>query len=241
MKKELLTEINNILDKSFQSELCKGTCETYKKRCRAFIAWVEINYKCQTLTEARKYTDQWLKSRRGLSKKTRLVDASALAKLYHSNSYQDFYLFEEEKKLEYLRMLDLFCRATGLKKKELILLKKDCLVIICDQCFICLGGSENLRMIPVIENSQEIIKYIISCKTEYLWPFVPELFNYETNRRHYALALYHCLVREINEIPLGERYVFESKRYFYDRRALLRLSQILSICDFEDLIKNYLC
>ncbi|CAK7042358.1 MAG: hypothetical protein EUB_02819 [Eubacterium sp.] len=236
----LMEEMEAALGKSLQSEIHKDTYNTYRKRCSAFLTWVQARYGCQSLAEARRYADQWLKNRLRLSKPTRLVDASALAKLYHSETYHDFYLFDEEKAEGYLEHLKIFCRATGLRRQELALLKKGCLIIICDQSFIYMSMNGNLRMVPIIENSTAIIKYITTRNTPHIWPDLPKSVDYEAYRKYYASKLYQRLMRCLGEIERGEKYLCQSTHRLYDRRAILKLSQILDIDDLDLLIENYL-
>ena len=98
----------------------------------------------------------------------------------------------------------------------------------------------NLRMVPIIENSTAIIKYITTRNTPHIWPDLPKSVDYEACRKYYASKLYQRLMRCLGEIERGEKYLCQSTHRLYDRRAILKLSQILDIDDLDLLIENYL-
>lgn len=78
----LINETEHVLKKRLAPQGTSNTYRTYRLHCVSFIRWVAENYGCATLTAARSHVTPWLQSRTKLSKNTRMVDASALAKLY---------------------------------------------------------------------------------------------------------------------------------------------------------------
>lgn len=185
----LINETENILKRQLNPQNACNTYRTYRLHCVSFIKWIAENHGCSTLTAARAYVVPWLQSRTKLSKNTRMVDASALAKLY-SEDRRCFLLDSPYTQRPVPGTLRLFCMATGLVRHELSRLKKNCLVRFNDQCFIRLEMPGELRMVPVVDNSEAVIHIIGGGTSETLWSSLPDRFDYEATRTYYIKRLY---------------------------------------------------
>lgn len=63
-----------------------NTYRTYMRHANYFVEWCKENYGCKTLNECRVHAVEWMQTRSGLSPYTQKMEASALAKLYHSSA-----------------------------------------------------------------------------------------------------------------------------------------------------------
>ena len=157
--KILTKEMEIILQNQLNTQNASNTYRTYRLHCVSFIRWVTENYGCATLTAARSHVTPWLQSRTKLSKNTRMVDASALAKLYDEDR-RCFLLDSPYIQSPSPGMLRIFCMSTGLIGHELTHLKKNCLVRFNHQYFIRLEMPGELRMVPVIDNREAVTRLI---------------------------------------------------------------------------------
>ncbi len=215
----LIRETENILKKRLNPQGARNTYRTYRLHCVSFIKWIAENHECTTLARARAYVAPWLQSRAKLSKNTRMVDASALAKLY-GEARQCFLLDSPYIQSPSPSTLRLFCMSTGLVGHELVHLKKNCLVRFNHQYFIRLEMPGELRMVPVVDNREAVTRIIDGCSTEPLWTALPDRFDYEAARNHYIVRLYKRLARPVHSLVENEQYRLHSTADILDKRAL---------------------
>lgn len=235
---EILTkEMEIILQNQLNTQNASNTYRTYRLHCVSFIRWVAENYGCATLTAARSHVTPWLQSRTKLSKNTRMVDASALAKLYDEDR-RCFLLDSPYIQSPSPGMLRIFCMSTGLVGHELPHLKKNCLVRFNHQYFIRLEMPGELRMVPVIDNREAVTRIIAGCSSEPLWTALPDCFDYETPRDHYIMRLYQKLARPVHGLAESERYRLHSAERVLDKRALFAVAQSTGIYDYQALAQK---
>lgn len=235
---EILTkEMEIILQNQLNTQNASNTYRTYRLHCVSFIRWVVENYGCATLTAARSHVTPWLQSRTKLSKNTRMVDASALAKLYDEDR-RCFLLDSPYIQSPSPGMLRIFCMSTGLIGHELTHLKKNCLVRFNHQYFIRLEMPGELRMVPVIDNREAVTRIIAGCSSEPLWTALPDCFDYEAPRDHYIMRLYQKLARPVHSLAESERYRLHSAERVLDKRALFAVAQSTGIYDYQALAQK---
>lgn len=235
---EILTkEMEIILQNQLNTQNASNTYRTYRLHCVSFIRWVAENYGCATLTAARSHVTPWLQSRTKLSKNTRMVDASALAKLYDEDR-RCFLLDSPYIQSPSPGMLRIFCMSTGLIGHELPHLKKNCLVRFNHQYFIRLEMPGELRMVPVIDNREAVTRIIAGCSSEPLWTVLPDCFDYETPRDHYIMRLYQKLARPVHGLAESERYRLYRTERVLDKRALFAVAQSTGIYDYQALAQK---
>ncbi|WP_195268278.1 hypothetical protein [Eubacterium sp. 1001713B170207_170306_E7] len=233
----LISETENILKKRLNPHGTSNTYRTYRLHCVSFIKWIAENYGCTTLAAARVHVMPWLQSRTKLSKNTRMVDASALAKLYDEDR-RCFILDSPYIQSPSPGTLRIFCMSTGLVGQELFYLKKNCLVRFNHQYFIRLEMPGELRMVPVIDNSEAVMRIIGECSPEPLWTVLPEGFDYEAARGHYIRRLYKKLARPAHRLAAGEQYRLHSAAGILDKRALFDVAQSTGIYDYRALAQK---
>lgn len=235
---EILTkEMEIILKNQLNTQNASNTYRTYRLHCVSFIRWVAENYGCATLTAARSHVTPWLQSRTKLSKNTRMVDASALAKLYDEDR-RCFLLDSPYIQSPSPGMLRIFCMSTGLVGHELPHLKKNCLVRFNHQYFIRLEMPGELRMVPVIDNREAVTRIIAGCSSEPLWTALPDCFDYEAPRNHYIMRLYQKLARPVHGLAESERYRLYRTERVLDKRALFAVAQSTGIYDYQALAQK---
>lgn len=235
---EILTkEMEIILQNQLNTQNASNTYRTYRLHCVSFIRWVAENYGCATLTAARSHVTPWLQSRTKLSKNTRMVDASALAKLYDEDR-RCFLLDSPYIQSPSPGMLRIFCMSTGLIGHELPHLKKNCLVRFNHQYFIRLEMPGELRMVPVIDNREAVTRIIAGCSSEPLWTALPDCFDYEAPRDHYIMRLYQKLARPVHGLAESERYRLYRTERVLDKRALFAVAQSTGIYDYQALAQK---
>lgn len=235
---EILTkEMEIILQNQLNTQNASNTYRTYRLHCVSFIRWVAENYGCATLTAARSHVTPWLQSRTELSKNTRMVDASALAKLYDEER-RCFLLDSPYIQSPSPGMLRIFCMSTGLIGHELTHLKKNCLVRFNHQYFIRLEMPGELRMVPVIDNREAVTRIIAGCSSDPLWTALPDCFDYETPRNHYIMRLYQKLARPVHGLAESERYRLYRTERVLDKRALFAVAQSTGIYDYQALAQK---
>lgn len=235
---EILTkEMEIILQNQLNTQNASNTYRTYRLHCVSFIRWVAENFGCATLTAARSHVTPWLQSRTKLSKNTRMVDASALAKLYDEDR-RCFLLDSPYIQSPSPGMLRIFCMSTGLIGHELTHLKKNCLVRFNHQYFIRLEMPGELRMVPVIDNREAVTRIIAGCSSEPLWTALPDCFDYEAPRDHYIMRLYQKLARPVHGLAESERYRLYRTERVLDKRALFAVAQSTGIYDYQALAQK---
>ena len=240
-----------------------ATYKSYMKQANYFAKYCKEQYGCRTLDECKPYINEWLQKQieEGKSAYTQKLRACSLAKLYNCKS-TDFIKTEvrnrenisrsrgvkvRDKHFAEHKHKDLveFCRATGLRRKELRVLTGDKLVYKKeeDKYYIKVnvgskGGRE--RLAPVIGNVKIVVERMKSVGINKVFDKVPLAADIHSYRADYATAIYNAHARPIDELKLkcnlgvkggntGDVYVCRGdlKGVVYDRKAMKVASKAL--------------
>ncbi|MCL2225087.1 MAG: hypothetical protein FWB96_09005 [Defluviitaleaceae bacterium] len=224
-----------------------STYQNYIAKCCAFAKWVRENHGSKTPEEARAYVDAYLQHHidKGYSPYTQKHIACALAKLYGCST-KDFIptqvrhranitrsrkgkaIFSESKNREFVD----FCKATGLRRHELKLLKPENLRFDETSGKYFLSGIKGkggrLRDCPVL--SQKVVAKIINTPAgENVWSKIPSRADIHSYRADYCKSIYQLHARPVAEIPERDRYYCrgELRGVIYDKNAMRIASQAL--------------
>ncbi len=240
-----------------------STLTNYIAICCRFLRWVRKEHGCNDLDAARQYVGTYLRLRiqQGLSAWTVRAEAAALAKMFQC-SMCDFgvklpkrrrrdvkqhrrntFVGHYDSKKHYL--LELFCRACGLRRHEVAQLRptdvyrsnKGNVIVHVRQGK---GGKE--RFVIALNNTPlELAEQAAARGDKMIFPHVPKYAPVHTWRRAYASDLYHRLARPAEEIPRQEQYICRGERagIIYDKRAMQAVSKMLGHSRL-DVITSYL-
>lgn len=237
-----------------------GTFKDYLKHACYFVKWCKEHYGCRTLDECRQYADEWLTTRLVLSPHTQKLEACALAKVYDCTS-EDFIKtavrhrsgfkrsrkaakrdknFSVTKNKEFIE----FCKATGLRKREMKCLRGTQLMMKNGLYYIAVtrgakGG--RYREALIISNVDAVVKRMEEAGNGKVWSYVPDM-DVHSFRSDYCTEFYNMLARPIEKIPKNERYHCrcDLKGVCYDKRAMLITSQSLGHNRINVIAENYL-
>jgi hypothetical protein len=201
---------------------------------------VKEHHGCRTLADARGYVDAYLKHyiEKGYSPYTQKTIANALAKLYGCST-TDFIttqvwhranitrsrkgkaIFSEKKNREFVD----FCKATGLRRHELPLLKPENLHFDETTGEYSLvdveGKGGRLRDCPILsKEAAEIIRNTPAGKK--VWGKIPSRADIHSYRADYCKTIYNQHARPFDEIPKADRYYCRGDRkgIVYDKQAM---------------------
>lgn len=212
------------------------------------------------LSECRQYVDEWLMVRSVLSPHSQKLEACALAKVFDCTT-EDFIKtavrhragitrsrkaakrdknFSEAKNKEFIE----FCRATGLRKKELKCLRGSQLVFKNGIYYIAVtSGAKGgrYRESPIISNVDTVVKRMKEAGNGKVWSYVPDM-DVHSYRSDYCTEIYTTLARPLEEIPKNERYHCrrDLKGVCYDKRAMLIASRCLGHNRINIIAEHYL-
>lgn len=199
------------------------TYAVYKEHSLKFVTWAREKHGSRTLEQAREHVREYLQEhiRDGRSAWTVRVEAAALAKLYgcSSNSFgvelpsrrrEDIHRSREEREHdrkfseEKNRDLIEFCRGTGLRRKELSIVRPQDVVQKGEEVYIRVirgkGGKE--RVLRVVEEYKEHVLKVrdraLERGQERLFERIPVRADIHSYRRDYAEERY----REIERDPI---------------------------------------
>lgn len=223
------------------------TYEVYKEHCLDFANWVRKEKGVKSLEQARQYVKEYLEKEiaEGKSPWTLRVKASALAKLFGCST-PDFGVElpsrsrgfihrsrlerEHDKHFSERRNRDVveFCRATGLRRKELLRVtwrdvyrgEDGRLMVHVDQ-----GKGGRSREVPVAKGMEEVVwearERARLSGQEKLFPHVVNRMDVHSYRREYAMARYREL-QQMSERELEQEIMRENLRKD-EMEALLKL------------------
>ena len=194
------------------------------------------------------YADEWLITRSDLSAYTQKLEVAALAKLYNKTA-DDFVRTESRMRSDITRSrgaatrdahfseknhADLveFCRATGLRRRELSKLTGDKLIKIDGKYHIAVdkgGKGGKTRIVPIIGDEKRIIELMQKAGDKKVFDKIPQAADIHGYRRQYAHTLYQMYARDISNIPKSERYICRNdlKGVVYDKQAMQIVTQAL--------------
>ena len=212
------------------------------------------------LSECRQYVDEWLKERAVLAPHSQKLEACALAKVFDCTT-EDFIKtavrhrsgitrsrkaakrdknFSETKNREFIE----FCKATGLRKKELKCLRGTQLVFKNGIYYIAVtSGAKGgrYRESPIISNVDAIVNRMKEAGNGKVWTYVPDM-DVHSYRSDYCTEIYTTLARPLEKIPRNERYHCRSdlKGICYDKRAMLIASRCLGHNRINIIAEHYI-
>ena len=228
-----------------------STYRSYLKIGSAFGRWAHEKHDCRTIEAARSYVDEYLESRAGLSAYTQALDRSALAKLYSCNT-TDFNvehasryradivrsrgLVERDRNYNEMRHADFveFCRATGLRRSEIQVLKPEQLHEVGGTWYLHItgkGGRE--REAPIVGTLDQVVAVVEKIQStvpgERVWSHISTNVDIHSYRADYATRCYRELARPLVEVPPSERYCCRNELAgtHLDRVAMLQVSRYL--------------
>lgn len=237
-----------------------STFQDYQKHACYFVKWCKKNYQCKTLDECRPYANEWLTTRLVLSPHTQKLEACTLAKIFDCTT-EDFIKtairhrvgitrsrksakrdknFSETKNKEFIE----FCKATGLRKKELKCLRGAQLVFRNGIYYIAVtSGAKGgrYRESPIISNVDAIVTRMKEAGNGKVWSYVPDM-DVHSYRSDYCTEIYTTLARPLEKIPTNERYHCRSdlKGVCYDKRAMLITSRCLGHNRINIIAEHYI-
>lgn len=237
-----------------------STFQNYQKHACYFVKWCKEQYGCRELSECRQYVNEWLSQRSELSAYTQKLEACALAKIFDCTT-EDFAKteirhrsnitrsrneakrdknFSETKNKEFIE----FCKATGLRKKELKCLRGTQLIFKNGNYYIAVtSGAKGgrYRESPIISNVESIVKRMKEAGDGKVWSSVPDM-DVHSYKSDYCTQIYNALARPIEKIPVKERYHCrrDLKGICYDKRAMLIASRCLGHNRINIIAEHYL-
>ena len=245
----------------------KATFKTYKQQFKHFADWLkEAHPEAVTLEDARGFVDEYLRHLIELERSAYSISTAkaAIAKIMgveatqfiatpprlradikrsRGEAVRDKHI--SDKKEEELAR---FTSATGLRRKEMTMIKSDDLFFKNGQAYLNItrgtkGGKPRVAKIvgKTEEETKAIVKWIQS-KEGRLFNKLSSNYDNHYYRATYANRLYNQLKRDIDKIPTQERYVMRKERAgeVYDKQAMLMVSNALGHNRISVIAQSYL-
>ena len=245
----------------------KATFKTYKQQFKHFADWLEKAHpEAETLEDARAFVDDYLRHLIELERSAYSISTAkaAIAKIMgveatqfiatpprlradikrsRGEAVRDKHI--SDKKEEELAR---FTSATGLRRKEMTMIKAEDLFFENGQAYLNVtqgtkGGKPRVAKIvgKTDEETKDIVKWIQSKKGR-LFNKLSSNYDNHFYRATYASRLYNQLKRDIDDIPTQERYVMRKDRAgeVYDKRAMLQVSNALGHNRISVIAQSYL-
>lgn len=245
----------------------KATFQTYKQQFKHFADWLEKAHpEAKTLEDARAFVDEYLKHLIELERSAYSISTAkaAIAKIMgveatqfiatpprlradikrsRGEAVRDKHI--SDKKEEELAR---FTSATGLRRKEMTMIKSDDLFFENGQAYLNItrgtkGGKSRVAKIvgKTEEETKEIVEWIQS-KQGRLFNKLSSNYDNHYYRATYANRLYNQLKRDIDDIPTEERYIMRKDRAgeVYDKKAMLLVSNALGHNRISVIAQSYL-
>lgn len=245
----------------------KATFKTYKQQFKHFADWLEKAHpEAETLEDARAFVDDYLRHLIELERSAYSISTAkaAIAKIMgveatqfiatpprlradikrsRGEAVRDKHI--SDKKEEELAR---FTSATGLRRKEMTMIKAEDLFFKNGQAYLNVtrgtkGGKPRVAKIvgKTDEETKDIVKWIQSKKGR-LFNKLSSNYDNHYYRATYANRLYNQLKRDIDEIPLEQRYIMRKDRAgeIYDKKAMLLVSNALGHNRISVIAQSYL-
>lgn len=245
----------------------KATFQTYKQQFKHFADWLEKAHpEAETLEDARAFVDDYLRHLIELERSAYSISTAkaAIAKVMGVEATQFIAtpprlradikrsrgVAERDKHISDKKEEELarFTSATGLRRKEMTMIKSDDLFFKNGQAYLNInkgtkGGKPRIAKIvgKTDAETKEIVKWIQSKKGR-LFNKLSSNYDNHFYRATYANRLYNQLKRDIDDIPTQERYVMRKERAgeVYDKRAMLLVSKALGHNRISVIAQSYL-
>ena len=245
----------------------KATFETYKQQFRHFADWLkEAHPEAVTLEDARAFVDDYLRHLIELERSAYSISTAkaAIAKIMgveatqfiatpprlrvdikrsRGEAVRDKHI--SDKKEEELAR---FTSATGLRGKEMTMIKSDDLFFKNGQAYLNItkgtkGGKPRIAKIvgKTEEETKAIVEWIQS-KEGRLFNKLSSNYDNHYYRATYANRLYNQLKRDIDKIPAQDKYIMRKERAgeVYDKQAMLLVSKALGHNRISVIAQSYL-
>lgn len=225
-----------------------NTLKTYMKHANYFTRYCQQEHGCKTLEQCYQYADEWLITRSNLSPYTQKLEVAALAKLYNKTA-DDFVRTESRMRADITRSrgtatrdkhfseknhadLVQFCRATGLRRRELSKLTGDKLIKIDGKYHIAVdkgGKGGKTRIVPIIGNEKRIVEMMQTAGSTKVFNKIPQAADIHGYRRQYAHTLYSMHARDVVNLSKEDKYICRNdlKGVIYDKKAMQIVTQAL--------------
>lgn len=245
----------------------KATFQTYKQQFRHFADWLEKAHpEAKTLEDAREFVDAYLRHLIELERSAYSISTAkaAIAKVMGVEATQFIAtpprlradikrsrgVAERDKHISDKKEEELarFTSATGLRRKEMTMIKAEDLFFKNGQAYLNInkgtkGGKPRIAKIvgKTEAETKEIVKWIQSKKGR-LFNKLSSNYDNHFYRATYANRLYNQLKRDIDDIPTQERYVMRKERAgeVYDKQAMLLVSKALGHNRISVIAQSYL-
>ncbi len=245
----------------------KATFQTYKQQFKHFADWLEKAHpEAVTLEDARAFVDEYLKHLIELERSAYSISTAkaAIAKVmgveatqfiatpprFRADIKRSRGVAERDKHISEKKEEELarFTSATGLRRKEMTMIKAEDLFFENNQAYLNItrgtkGGKPRVAKIvgKTEEETKEIVEWIQS-KDGRLFNKLSSNYDNHYYRATYANRLYNQLKRDIDDIPTQERYVMRKERAgeVYDKRAMLLVSKALGHNRISVIAQSYL-
>lgn len=245
----------------------KATFKTYKQQFNHFADWLkEAHPEAVTLEDARAFVDEYLKHLIELERSAYSISTAkaAIAKIMgveatqfiatpprlradikrsRGEAVRDKHI--SDKKEEELAR---FTSATGLRRKEMTMIKAEDLFFENGQAYLNVtqgtkGGKPRVAKIvgKTDEETKDIVKWIQSKKGR-LFNKLSSNYDNHFYRATYASRLYNQLKRDIDDIPTEDKYIMRKDRAgeIYDKKAMLLVSNALGHNRISVIAQSYL-
>lgn len=245
----------------------KATFKTYKQQFKHFADWLEKAHpEAETLEDARAFVDDYLRHLIELERSAYSISTAkaAIAKIMGVEATQFIAtpprlradikrsrgVAERDKHISDKKEEELarFTSATGLRRKEMTMIKAEDLFFENGQAYLNVtqgtkGGKPRVAKIvgKTDEETKDIVKWIQSKKGR-LFNKLSSNYDNHYYRASYANRLYNQLKRDIDDIPTQERYVMRKERAgeVYDKQAMLLVSNALGHNRISVIAQSYL-
>lgn len=245
----------------------KATFKTYKQQFKHFADWLEKAHpEAETLEDARAFVDDYLRHLIELERSAYSISTAkaAIAKIMgveatqfiatpprlradikrsRGEAVRDKHI--SDKKEEELAR---FTSATGLRRKEMTMIKSDDLFFKNGQAYLNVtqgtkGGKPRVAKIvgKTEDETKAIVKWIQSKKGR-LFNKLSSNYDNHYYRATYANRLYNQLKRDIDDIPTEDKYIMRKDRAgeVYDKKAMLLVSNALGHNRISVIAQSYL-
>lgn len=245
----------------------KATFETYKQQFRHFADWLEKAHpEAETLEDAREFVDAYLRHLIELERSAYSISTAkaAIAKIMGVEATQFIATpprlradikrsrgeAERDKHISDKKEEELarFTSATGLRRKEMTMIKSDDLFFKNGQAYLNInkgtkGGKPRIAKIvgKTEAETKEIVKWIQSKKGR-LFNKLSSNYDNHFYRATYANRLYNQFKRDIDDIPTQDKYIMRKERAgeVYDKQAMLLVSKALGHNRISVIAQSYL-
>lgn len=245
----------------------KATFKTYKQQFKHFADWLEKAHpEAETIEDARAFVDEYLKHLIELERSAYSISTAkaAIAKIMGVEATQFIAtpprlradikrsrgVAERDKHISDKKEEELarFTSATGLRRKEMTMIKAEDLFFENGQAYLNVtqgtkGGKSRVAKIvgKTDEETKDIVKWIQSKKGR-LFNKLSSNYDNHFYRATYASRLYNQLKRDIDDIPTEDKYIMRKDRAgeIYDKKAMLLVSNALGHNRISVIAQSYL-